>query len=152
MAENLLLLMSTSRSTGSEGSQRRLDEIAALEASARALLVPGSAKKRGGKPGPDPDAADLERFTKLSVRMLHVSPSAASCTQERRRAERRQLRLLQAQVGRARSDAVLQRLMEEQGPCVVKLDMSTAVLSSVDEADGMPALCFGLISDDATKV
>ena len=34
----------------------------------------------------------------------------------------------------------------------MKLDMSTAVLSSVDEVDGMPALCFGLLADDATKV
>lgn len=42
--------------------------------------------------------------------------------------------------------------MEEQGPCVVKVDMSTAVLSSVDEADAMPALCFGIVSDEATKV
>lgn len=56
---------------GSEGSQRRLDDIADLEASARALLVPGAAKKRGGKAGSDPDAADLERFTKLSVRAAH---------------------------------------------------------------------------------
>lgn len=68
-------------------------------------------------------------------------------TQERRREERRQLRILKSQVGQARASVVEQQLQElTHGQCcMVKLDMSTAVMSSVDEGDAMPAICLGLV-------
>ncbi len=57
---------------GGDGAQRRLEEIAALEASAKSLLVPvanvngkKNIIKGGGRV--DPEAADLERFSKLWV-------------------------------------------------------------------------------------